>query len=209
VFIDDKTAGRASNLLVMACAGLTAACLCFEKTQMANGLTSPAADRKLQPLSSAMIVYFLRHADADPDAGNDFDRKLTPKGLEQAEKVGKFLVRYGLLPEAIVSSPVVRARQTAEAVEKKLGQASMVIGPWLACGMTPATCLAELSAHAGTHSVMLVGHEPDFSDTIATILGLADSEAVNIRKASLTGIELSSFHPGGGSLQFLVPVRLM
>ena len=156
-----------------------------------------------------MIVYFLRHAEAEPDASNDFDRKLTPKGLEQAGKVGKFLLRNGLLPEAIVSSPVIRARQTAGAVEKKLGQASVVIGPWLACGMTSDTCLAELSAHSGSQSVMLVGHEPDFSDTIATILGVADSEALNIRKASLTGIELSSFHPGGGRLQFLVPARLM
>jgi len=174
-----------------------------------NGLTSSAADRKLLTPASAMIVYFLRHADADSDVANDFDRTLTPKGLEQAEKAGKFLLRHGLLPEAIVSSPVVRARQTAEAVEKKLGQASVVIGPWLACGRTPATCLAELSTHAGSHSVMLVGHEPDFSEAIAFMLGLPDSGALNIRKASLTAIELSSFHPGGGSLQFLVPARLM
>ncbi|MFZ4681242.1 MAG: phosphohistidine phosphatase SixA [Terrimicrobiaceae bacterium] len=156
-----------------------------------------------------MIVYFLRHADAEPDAGNDFDRKLTPKGLEQAAKVGKFLVRNGLLPEAIVSSPVVRARQTAEAVEKKLGQASVVIGSWLACGMTPETCLTELSVHAGTNSLLLVGHEPDFSDTIAALLGLANPDALNIRKASLTGIELSGFAAGAGRLQLLVPVRLM
>ena len=150
-----------------------------------------------------MIVYFLRHAEAEPDAGSDFERKLTPKGLEQAAKVGKFLVRNGLLPEAIVSSPVVRARQTAGAVEKKLGQASVVIG------MTPETCLSELSVHAGTHSVLLVGHEPDFSDTIAALLGLADPDALNIRKASLTGIELSGFTAGAGRLQLLVPVRLM
>ena len=156
-----------------------------------------------------MIVYFLRHAEADPDARIDFDRKLTPKGLEQAAKAGKFLVRNGLLPEAIVSSPVVRARQTAEVVEKKLGQASVVIGPWLACGMTPERCLSELSVHAGTNSVLLVGHEPDFSDTIAALLGLANPDSLNIRKASLTGIELSGFAAGAGRLQLLVPARLM
>jgi len=156
-----------------------------------------------------MIVYFLRHAEADPDARIDFDRKLTPKGLEQAAKAGKFLVRNGLLPEAIVSSPVVRARQTAEVVEKKLGQASVVIGPWLACGMAPERCLSELSVHAGTNSVLLVGHEPDFSDTIAALLGLANPDSLNIRKASLTGIELSGFAAGAGRLQLLVPARLM
>ena len=57
--------------------------------------------------------------------------------------------------------------------------------------------------------MLLVGHEPDFSDTIAALLGLADPDALNIRKASLTGIELSGFTAGAGRLQLLVPVRLM
>jgi len=140
---------------------------------------------------------------------SDFKRKLTPKGLEQADKVGKFLVRNGLLPEAIVTSPVVRARQTAKAVAKKLGSAGLVEGGWLACGMTPETCFEELQAYAKMTSVMLVGHEPDFGDTIASLVGMADSGAVTIRKASLTAIDVQGLRPGGGQLQLLVPVRLM
>lgn len=156
-----------------------------------------------------MIVYFLRHADAEPDATRDFDRKLTPKGLEQAEKVGKFLVRYGLIPSVILASPVVRARQTAKIVAQRLGDAELVEAPWLACGMVPESCLRELAAFEQLESVMLVGHEPDFSETIAALIGMPDPNGINIRKASLTAVDLHTLAPGAGQLQFLVPSRLM
>lgn len=156
-----------------------------------------------------MIVYFLRHADAEPDAARDFDRKLTPKGLEQAEKAGKFLVRFGLIPSLILASPVVRARQTAKIVSQRLGDADLVEERWLACGMSPESCLRELSAYVQNESVMLVGHEPDFSETIAALVGMSNPGHLNIRKASLTAIDLPSLAAGAGQLQFLVPSRLM
>lgn len=156
-----------------------------------------------------MIVYFLRHADAEPDAARDFDRKLTPKGLEQAEKAGKFLVRYGLIPSVILASPVVRARQTAKIVAQRLGDAELVEAPWLACGMTSESCLRELASYKQQESVMLVGHEPDFSETIAALIGMPDPNGINIRKASLTAVDLYALAPGAGQLQFLVPSRLM
>jgi phosphohistidine phosphatase len=156
-----------------------------------------------------MIVYFLRHADAEPDAARDFDRKLTPKGLEQAEKAGKFLVRYGLIPSLILASPVIRARQTAKIVSQRLGDAELVESRWLACGMSPESCLRELAVYEHQESLMLVGHEPDFSETIAALVGLPDPNGLNIRKASLTAIDLPTLAPGAGQLQFIVPSRLM
>ena len=155
-----------------------------------------------------MVAYFLRHADAEPRASSDHERKLTPKGLEQSEKAGKFMARAGLLPEIILTSPVVRARQTAKIVSEKLGAEFSEVD-WLACGMTTETCLLELKALQGKASVLLVGHEPDFSETIAAMLGLKDSAAVKVRKASLTSVELQEFQAGEGQLHFLVPVRLM
>ena len=156
-----------------------------------------------------MVAYFLRHADAEPRADSDHERKLTPKGQEQAEKAGKFLVCCGLLPEIILTSPVVRARQTAKIVAEKLGDTEFSEVDWLACGMTAETCLAELKACQEKASVLLVGHEPDFSETIAAMLGLRDAAAIKVRKASLTGVELLDFQAGQGQLHFLVPVRLM
>jgi len=156
-----------------------------------------------------MVAYFLRHADAEPRADSDHERKLTPKGLEQAEKAGKFLVRCGLSPEIILTSPVMRARQTAKIVAEKLGDTELTEVDWLACGMTAETCLMELKDRQGKASVLLVGHEPDFSETIAEMLGLSDAAAIKVRKASITGVELLDFRAGQGQLHFLVPTRLM
>ena len=156
-----------------------------------------------------MIVYFLRHADAEPDAARDFDRKLTVKGLEQAEKAGKFFIRSGLIPSLILTSPVVRARQTAKIVARHLGDADLVEERWLACGMSPESCLRELAPYFHHDSVLLVGHEPDFSETISALVGLPDPARLHVRKASLTAVDLTALSPGAGHLEFLVPSRLM
>jgi phosphohistidine phosphatase len=156
-----------------------------------------------------MLLYFLRHAEAEDEVSTDFDRKLTPKGLEQADKVGKFCVRFGLIPDVILSSPVVRAEQTARAVSKRLDDRSVVIEKWLACGMSPEMCLDALAAFIKFKHVMLVGHEPDFSAAIAACIGLPDPDRLTVRKASLSVIDLPRLRAGTGRLEFSIPVRLM
>ena len=153
-----------------------------------------------------MQIFFLRHAEAEGHAASDFHRRLTPDGTEQAAEAGKFFVRHGLHPDAILSSPLVRARQTADIVAKALGMDFIEV-PWLACGMEPEECLHQLSVRNG--SILFVGHEPDFSHAIAHLIGLPDPSALNIRKASLTCVEMADIHAGCGQLQFSVPVRLM
>lgn len=155
-----------------------------------------------------MLITFLRHAEAEAHASSDFNRRLTPKGIEQAVKAGKFCSRSGLVPEVILSSPVVRARQTADIVAKAVGVEVDEVG-WLACGMEPEDCLKQLSGRAEVGSILLVGHEPDFSEAIAHLIGLPEHAVLKIRKASLTAVEIVDFHAGCGQLQFLVPVRLM
>jgi phosphohistidine phosphatase len=156
-----------------------------------------------------MVAYFLRHADAELRANSDQERRLTPKGVQQAERVGKFMTRCGLLPEIVLSSPLVRARQTAQIVMAAFGAASPTEAGWLACGMTPETCLTELKARQQKASVLLVGHEPDFSETISAMLGLRDAAPIKVRKASLTGLELTDFRVGQAELHFLVPSKFM
>ena len=155
-----------------------------------------------------MTIYFLRHAEAEDLAESDFDRKLTPKGLQQAAKVGKFCASHGLEPAVILSSPVTRARQTAEIVSKELGLEPSIEG-WLACGMETSTLLARLAPHSASDSVMIVGHEPDFSTTIGELLGTPEPAAVLVKKASLTAIDAPWLEPGAGQLQFSIPCRLM
>ncbi len=155
-----------------------------------------------------MLILFLRHAEAG-DAADDFSRQLTPRGVAQSEKVAKFMAANGLTPDLLITSPVVRARQTADTVCGILAGVKLRIGDWLSCGMAPETCFEELSAFRDLDAVALVGHEPDFSEAISWILGMESQEALHIRKASLTVVTVSSFARGGGRLEFSIPVRLM
>ncbi len=156
-----------------------------------------------------MLLTFLRHAEAEDAVTSDFDRRLTAKGLGQADKVGEFCVRTGLAPDVIVTSPVVRAEQTARAVSKRLDDCEVIVERWLECGMSPEDCFAGLAGYAKFAHVMLVGHEPDFSGAIGACLGLADSGRMVVRKASLTTISLPRLRSGAGRLESTLPVRLM
>jgi len=155
-----------------------------------------------------MTVYFLRHAEAEDAADSDFNRNLTPKGRDQAARVGKFLRREKLIPDLILTSPVLRALQTARTVADAVG-ADLVMNSWLECGMVPETLLRELASHMDKSSIVLVGHEPDFSAAISMLLGAAGPEAVNIRKATIAAVVLREAKPGAAQLQFLLPARLM
>jgi len=155
-----------------------------------------------------MELFLLRHADADTEAATDDARRLSEKGISQARKVGRFCEAHQLIPEIIISSPVRRARETAEIVAEVL-QGDLHDARWLACGMNAETALEELRAFKKFERVMLVGHEPDFSLLATFLLGFGDESRLRIRKASLTHIELPAFAPGSGVLQFSVPCRLM
>ncbi|MDA0293389.1 MAG: phosphohistidine phosphatase SixA [Verrucomicrobia bacterium] len=157
-----------------------------------------------------MLIYLLRHAEAEVLAASDDARRLTPKGDEQAWRVGQFCQRQGIKPPVILSSPVTRAWQTANLVAKSLSEAEVVKVPWAECGMDPWAAMDELKAYAKFPSVMLVGHQPDLGGLAAALLGMQSVQSVRVRKALLMGIDASGgLATGAGTLQFFVPVRLM
>lgn len=156
-----------------------------------------------------MLLLLLRHAEAELHRADDFSRRLTEKGEKQAVKVGSFLAGRKILPDLILTSPVLRAKQTASIVALELGCCSPTEVPWLSCGMNPERALAELAGYAKLESMMIVGHEPDFSTLVAHLLDLGSSASVNVSKASLTGIELARPVAGSGVLRFLLPVKLL
>jgi len=156
-----------------------------------------------------VLLYLLRHAEAEPYRADDFSRKLTEKGEKQAHLVGSFLAEHRLKPDLILSSPVLRARQTASIAAAELKDESPTEVPWLACGMNPERALAELAGYAKLESVMIVGHEPDFSTLVAHLLDLGSSASVNVSKASLTCIEIARLVAGSGVLRFLIPAKLL
>ena len=156
-----------------------------------------------------MLLHLLRHAEAEPYQADDFSRVLTEKGSKQARRVGCFMKEQCFRPDVILISPVLRARQTGEIVAKLLGKADITEVPWAACGMRPDVALNELSGFAKLDSVLLVGHEPDFSNLIASLIGLARSESIQIAKASLIGVNLQRLQAGSGMLQYLLPVKFL
>ncbi len=157
-----------------------------------------------------MLLYLLRHAEAEVLAASDRARRLTPKGDEQAQRVGKFCRKQGLEPGVILSSPVSRALQTAKLVLKNLPGQELIEVPWAACGMDPQTAMRELNAFNRFPSVMLVGHQPDLGALAATLLGLPHVQSLRVRKALLLGIDVSrGLDRGRGVLQFFLPVKMM
>jgi len=156
-----------------------------------------------------MLLYLLRHAEAVDKAESDAARALTKKGVSQAHKVGKFCIKNNFTPAIILTSPLKRAEQTARIVAKEIKNAEFIVNPMLSAGMQPETALDELKTYARFPSLMLVGHEPDFSLLAASLLGIPLSESLRLRKASLTAMELSALRPGAAVLIFTLPPKLM
>lgn len=155
-----------------------------------------------------MLLYLLRHADAETPAPTDDERPLSEKGVAQAKKVARFCEAHEVQLSLVLTSPLPRAHQTAQPVAEAL-RVEMLIVPWLASGMHPQTALEELRAYRSRESVMLVGHEPDFSQLAAHLLGLPTNQALHLRKGSLTLLELDIFRAGAAVLKFSLPCRLM
>lgn len=155
-----------------------------------------------------MELLLLRHGQAEDynPQGGDFSRALVEKGLEQARHAARILRAASSLPDLVLTSPVVRARQTADAFTTEAAVPGAIVLSWLACGMAPETALDELAAYPDFKRIMIVGHEPDFSRFIQYSLG-AFGEAIEVRKGSITCLDISP-PSRRATLRFLMPHKL-
>lgn len=156
-----------------------------------------------------MNLFLLRHGKAeDRNAINpdDFSRALVEKGHLQARNAARLLSAAAMLPDIVLCSPLIRARETAETFTQAANMPGPVMQTWLACGMSPETALSELRGFSDFKNVMIVGHEPDFSHLVQYLLG-STADSVEIRKGSLTCVEI--FPPSrSATLRFLIPFKL-
>ena len=155
-----------------------------------------------------MQLILLRHGKAEDfpsSGGGDFARALLEKGMEQSRNAARVLSSSDFLPDTVLTSPVLRARQTAEEFCRSADLPAPLMQDWLACGMSPETALSELRAFAENERVMIVGHEPDFSFLVQHVLGA--SGRIEIRKGSLTCVEINPPSPRG-TLLFSFPQKL-
>jgi phosphohistidine phosphatase len=114
-----------------------------------------------------MLLYLCRHAKAAPGEP-DAARELAPEGREQALALGELLAARPDVPVLVLSSPLVRARQTAEAIAQATG-APLRIEERLAPGATAAALVAALAGEMGP--VATVGHQPDCSEIAVVLTG--------------------------------------
>ena len=156
-----------------------------------------------------MNLFLLRHAEAEEEAASDGERQLTNRGREQARTVGRFCARHDLYPEKILTSPLARAQQTAKIVADELKIADRVqVCEFATAGMTAEAALSGLKPFAEHPSMLLVGHEPDFSELVAALIG-GEGECIRFRKASLAKVTLPKLKAGVGRLEFLLPVKFL
>ena len=156
-----------------------------------------------------MKIYLLRHADAENTASNDAARALTEKGQSQAAQVGDFLERCGIKLSAILTSPYLRALQTAQAVARKYQAVPLIKEPRLGCGLSPETGLSIIQEYQKFDHVLIVGHQPDLGMLSAYLLTMDGSINIEFKKASLLTIVLPKLTPSAGFLESYITVKQM
>ena len=152
-----------------------------------------------------MLLHLLRHAHAgDPAAweGSDATRPLSEKGLAQAERLGSFLAAIAFKTGAVITSPKLRAAQTAGVVARHLDVA--VLEDDHLAGPLDVAALEGLLSRAGDpERPILVGHDPDFSELLASLCG---NEHLSMRKGAFAKIEIDRpLKAGEGTLRWLIP----
>ena len=126
------------------------------------------------------MIWLLRHGDA-AEGSPDSERPLTDKGRGQARAAGAALKAIGVQPAACLTSPKLRAADTARIACEQLGDLEPQLEPKLAGGPFDAEALA---AGLGD-DVLLVGHDPDFSAAVHSLTGAQ----VSMKKGGLAGVE--------------------
>ena len=162
------------------------------------------ADRR-----DSVQLHLLRHAHAGDPArwsGPDEARPLSAKGEDQAERLGRLLASAGFRPDAIVSSPKIRAARTAEIVGRALG-VEVRLDERLGGPLDLVTIEAILFDLDEPERPVLVGHDPDFSELAASLSG---APTLAMRKGAFARIDASRpLEPGAGTLRWLVAPDLL
>jgi phosphohistidine phosphatase len=151
-----------------------------------------------------MELYFLRHgvaADVGPEGSGDAGRPLTAEGIKKMKEEARGLRRLDVRPDVLLSSPLVRARQTAEIVRHALGLDSRLVDA-LAPGCDVAQLRDLLGEYRSAERIMVVGHEPDFSDLIGALTG---GSRIMLKKGGLARVDLETVSDGAGTLVWLLP----
>src|SRR5512142_104906 len=159
-------------------------------------------------MSDSYSLYFVRHAiaeergDAYPD---DTKRPLTPKGMTRFRKTARGLGALDVAIEHILTSPLVRARQTADILAAETsGKPTIEETDALAPGASYAQLTVALEACGRYSSIALVGHEPTLGEMVGRLLGMRGP--VEFKKGAVCRVDVDTLPPAApGRLRWFAP----
>jgi phosphohistidine phosphatase len=157
-------------------------------------------------------LLVMRHAKSDWDADtDDHERPLAERGVKAARKVGRFLAGVEMVPELVVCSTAVRARTTVELAAEAGDWRCPIEHTRAFYGADPAAVFAEIASRPAPPRLMVVGHEPTWSELVSLLVG---GGAVRMATAAVACLELpangwSAIEPGAGRLVWLVTPKLL
>src|SRR6202051_862526 len=142
-----------------------------------------------------MIIYFLRHASAGEHLVNpkkDEKRALDKEGIEQCGYVGRALASLEAQVDVVISSPLKRATQTASLVGNEMGYEGKL---QIETGLGPEASFADfrriLEKYARQESIMVVGHNPNLSQFLGTVISESGCEAsVELKKGAVARVDM-------------------
>jgi phosphohistidine phosphatase len=161
-----------------------------------------------------MQLYIVRHGIAidreDPKCPPDPQRYLTEEGVKKTEQVAKGVASLGTTADLFLTSPYIRAAQTAEIFAAALEYAKQKIRrtDLLLPGAEPSLLFRELAKDRQASSVFLFGHAPQLDDIVATALG-SKRHFTSLKKAGVALIELKRISPPIGMLAWLATPKLL
>jgi phosphohistidine phosphatase len=157
-------------------------------------------------------IYLIRHGLAEgrgeawPD---DTKRPLTERGVERLRRSARGLARLGVSWDVVLTSPLVRARQTAEAVASVFEPRPHIVAiESLAPGGTYQAVLADLEKQSRRVSIALVGHEPDIGELASRLAG--SRQPIPFKKGAVCRIDVDTVPPDGpGALRWFLTPKIM
>jgi phosphohistidine phosphatase len=163
-------------------------------------------------VSDLYELYLIRHGlaeergDAWPD---DTKRPLTEDGMDRMRKSARGLERVGVWFDVVLTSPLVRAHQTAEIVASVYSPKPALINvEALAPGGSSSAVIAELEKHAKKTRIAIVGHEPGIGELAAKLAGLRVD--LEFKKGAIARIDVEALPPKGpGLLRWFIPPRFL
>ena len=157
-------------------------------------------------------IYLIRHGVAEPRGEawpDDAKRPLTDHGIDRLRKSARGLARIGVSPDVVLTSPLVRTRQTAEVVAAAFDpKPHIVTAESLAPGGSFQAVIADLEKQSRKASIALVGHEPGIGELAARLAG--SRHPFEFKKGAVCRIDLDALPPTGpGTLVWFLTPRIM